>query len=130
MTMLAHGIDLVEIARIADLLERHDERFRERCFTEAEQKYAETGDRRRGERYAGRFAAKEAVLKALGTGWSGGIGWTDIAVTRQPTGEPGVTLSGVAAEIAASKGITHWLLSISHTQTFAMASAIGVGEPG
>jgi len=128
MMVKAHGVDLVELARIQAMLARHDTRFRDRCFTAGEQSYAEAGVRRRVERYASRFAAKEAVFKALGTGWTGGITWTDIEVTRAPTGCPGLVITGEAARVAASQGITNWLISLTHTETTALASVIGAGD--
>lgn len=123
MPILGHGIDLCEVSRIGEMIAEHGDRFLERCFTPGERAYA--GERkRRDEHLAGRFAAKEAVLKALGTGWSTGIGWTDIEVVLLPSGQPTVKLAGRAAEIAASLGIASWFLSITHTSTFAAASAI------
>ena len=122
--ILGHGIDLVEISRIGAMLDEHGARFLARCFTAAEQEYCRESDRRRVERLAVRFAAKEAVLKALGTGWRDGIAWTDIEVTREPSGRPGVRLAARAAEVAGSLGITGWQLSLTHTTTHAMASAI------
>ena len=88
MHIVGHGIDLVEVSRIAELLERHGERFLERCFTAAERGYSDASVKRREEHLAARFAAKEAVLKALGTGWRDGIAWTDIEVVRRPSGQP------------------------------------------
>lgn len=126
MHTIAHGVDLVENARFASLLDRHPERARRRLFTEAELAYA-SGKKREIEHLAARFAAKEAVLKALGTGWSGGIAWTDVEVTRADNGRPGVRLSGLAAETAERLGISDWLLSLSHTEHDAMASAIALG---
>lgn len=123
--IVGHGIDLVAIARIAELMERHPDRFLTRCFTEAERAYSDSNTKRRLEHYAGRFAAKEAILKVLGTGWTQGIGWTDAEVVREDTGRPTVKLHQVCAKIAAEQGITHWHLSITHTETHAMASAIG-----
>lgn len=125
--LVAHGVDLMEVQRIADLLERHPERAVARLFTPQEQAYCEASIKRRAEHYAARFAAKEAVLKALGTGWSGGIEWTDVEVVRAPSGEPGVLLHGQAATLAVRMGITEWKLSLSHTGSLAMASAIGLG---
>ena len=81
----------------------------------------------RSQRYAARYAAKEAVLKALGTGLAGGIGWTDISIERED-GPPKVILAGEAARIAESQGITSWLISLSHTDTMAIASVIGIGD--
>lgn len=127
MRIIGHGIDLVETARIAALVEAHGEQFLARCFTPAERAYAESGKRRRIERYAVRFAAKEAVLKALGTGWRDGIGWRDVEVLRLPSGEPRVLLSGRCGEVADELGVTEWLTSLSHTQHYAMASAIACG---
>ena len=109
------------------MIEAHGERFLRRCFTEAERAYAEDNPRRRLEHLAGRFAAKEAVLKVLGTGWSGGIAWTDAEVVREASGRPTVRLHGRCAEVAAERGIVEWWLSISHIETHAVASAIGVG---
>lgn len=126
--IVGHGIDIVENARIASMLETHGDRFTERVFTVTERSYADHGQRRRVERYAVRFAAKEAVLKALGTGWSEGISWTDVEVLRLATGEPRVLLTGRAAEIAAERGIGAWSLSLSHTEQFAVASAIAFAE--
>lgn len=123
-----HGVDIVENARIAAMLEAHAERFTERVFTVTERSYADHGQRKRIERYAVRFAAKEAVLKALGTGWSEGIAWTDVEVLRLASGEPRVLLTGRAAEIAAERGITAWSLSMSHTDLYSVASAIAFGE--
>ena len=127
MRPIGHGIDRVENARIAAMLERHGERFLERCFTPAERAYAYESRKRRDERLAARFAAKEAVLKALGTGWRDGIAWTDVEVVREPSGQPAVRLSGRAREIADAMGVGGWLLSLTHTDRHAMASAIAIG---
>ncbi|MHC5113530.1 MAG: holo-ACP synthase [Planctomycetota bacterium] len=139
MQVVGHGVDLVDIRRIAAMLERHPEQFRARCFTDREQAYAEAARTRRAERYAARFACKEAVLKALGTGWRDGIRWTDIAVDHAPSGAPTVTLSGRCHEIACTLGIDRWVVSLSHASTpgggelgetgYAMASVIACG-PG
>lgn len=127
MRIIGHGIDIVETARIAALVEAHGEQFLERCFTPAERAYAESGKRRRIERYSVRFAAKEAVLKALGTGWRDGIGWRDVEVLRLPSGEPRVLLSGRCAQVENDLGVTEWHTSLSHTQHYAVASAIAWG---
>ena len=126
MRIIGHGIDLVEKDRIEAMLEAHGSRFLDRCFTQAEQAYARDNPRRRLEHLAGRFAAKEAVLKVLGTGWSGGIAWTDVEVVRETSGRPLVHLSGQAAAVAGTLGIDQWWLSISHITSHAMASAIGI----
>jgi holo-[acyl-carrier protein] synthase len=124
--ILGHGVDLVEIARIAALAERHGERFLQRCFCPEELALAE-GRKRQFEHLAGRFAAKEAILKALGTGWRGGIAWTDMNLRREPSGAPRLELTGETAAIAEKLGIHRWLVSMSHTETHAIASAIAVG---
>lgn len=122
--LIGHGVDLVEVARVGELLERHGSRFLQRCFSEAEQAYAEAHPRRRIEHYAARFAVKEAAAKALGTGISGGITFTDFCVQREVSGQPTLLVSGVAAELAAQRGIADWWVSISHTGRHAMASVI------
>jgi holo-[acyl-carrier protein] synthase len=127
MHAVAHGIDAVEVARIARMRAEHGDRFMARCFTTAETAYAEAS-RRRDEHLAARFAAKEAVLKALGTGWRSGIAWTDVEVASLPSGAPEIRLRGRAAEIAAEQGIARWLVSLTHTEQLAMASVIGVAE--
>ena len=127
MRILGHGIDMVETSRIARMMDEHGDRFLERCFTARERGYAQ--DRRRQvEHLAGRFAAKEAILKVLGTGWRNGIAWTDAEVVREPSGRPAVVLSGKCLETAAVLGIDEWWISISHIETHAIASAIGVGR--
>lgn len=127
MRVIGHGVDLVEVSRVAHLLEAHGERFLDRCFTTAEREYSDQSVQRRAEHYAARFAAKEAILKALGTGWRDGISWTEMEVVRHPSGQPGVRLSGRCAEIAESQGVGDWLLSLSHTAQFAIGSAIALG---
>lgn len=136
--ILGHGVDLVEIDRIAGMLDRHGEQFRARCFTEVEQRYAEAARHGRAERYAARFACKEAVLKALGTGWRSGIGWRDISVVHEPSGRPAIRLSGRCAEVAAALGVTGWLVSMTHAGGrprhgagggYAIASVIALGIP-
>jgi holo-[acyl-carrier protein] synthase len=126
MPILGHGIDIVETVRIKHLLEAHGERFLDRCFTPAEQTYCARNAKRYLEHLAGRFAAKEAVLKVLGTGWRGGIAWTDIEILPEPSGQPKVTLSGESLRIAKELGISRWHVSISHIETHATASAIGM----
>lgn len=127
MAIVGHGVDLVETSRIREMATEHGTRFLDRVFTPDEQAYARLAGRREGERLAARFAAKEAVLKALGTGWRNGIAWTDIEVKPEPSGQPIVRLSGKAAEIARDLGIRRWHLSLTHTDTHAMASAIASG---
>jgi holo-[acyl-carrier protein] synthase len=122
--ILGHGVDLVEDARIGRMVAEHGGRFVERVFTAGEQADAASGEGWRTERLAARFAAKEAVLKALGTGWRGGIAWTDVEVVKEASGRPGVSLHGEAFEVAARLGISHWHLSLSHAGGFSIASAI------
>ena len=128
MVIVGHGVDLVETGRIARMMQEHGERFLLRVYTDSERRYAAANPSRQVEHLAGRFAAKEAVLKVLGTGWSGGIAWTDAEIVREPSGRPVIVLHGRAREVAAELGITRWWLSISHVSTHAMASAIGAAD--
>ncbi len=125
MPIIGHGIDIVETDRIQRLVAEHGQRFLDRCFTAREQAYCSRNERRHYEHLAGRFAAKEAILKVLGTGWSGGISWTDIEILPTPSGQPTVTLDGETLCIAQRLGIARWHVSISHIETHATASAIG-----
>lgn len=125
MEIIAHGIDLVDFHRIEQMVERHDQRFLDRVFTAAEQAYAQA-NKNKMEKLAGRFAAKEAVLKLLGTGWRGKIAWTDIEVINNPVGQPEVTLSGQVEKIAKKLGVEHISVSITHTANFAIASAVAI----
>jgi holo-[acyl-carrier protein] synthase len=125
MEIIAHGIDLVDFPRIEQMIERHGERFLGRVFTAAEQAYARS-HRNAVETYAGRFAAKEAILKLVGTGWRGKIAWTDIEVTNNAAGQPQVTLSGEVKEIAGRMRIGQISISITHTANFAIASAVAL----
>ena len=126
MPILGHGIDIVETRRIAELIDNHGDRFLERCFTDAEREYCFRNKKRHIEHLAGRFAAKEAVLKVLGTGWRGGIAWTDIEILPEPSGQPKIRLSGECQKIAKKLGISRWHVSTSHIETHATASAIGM----
>jgi holo-[acyl-carrier protein] synthase len=119
-----HGIDIVPVIRIREMIEQYGPRFLDRVYTSGEQRYCELSLKRRFEHYAGRFAAKEAILKALGTGWRDGIAWTDAEVVVEPSGRPTVKLHNHALEIAEREGIRSWSLSISHTGEQAAASAI------
>ena len=130
MPIVGHGIDIVETDRIAQLIHEHAQRFLDRVYTEKEQQYAARNPKRYIEHLAGRFAAKEAILKVLGTGWRSGIAWTDIEILPNPMGQPQVTLANVTADIATKLGITRWHLSISHIETHATASAIGMRGEG
>ncbi|OHB67374.1 MAG: holo-[acyl-carrier-protein] synthase [Planctomycetes bacterium RBG_13_60_9] len=127
MEIIAHGIDLVDFPRIEQMIERHGQRFLDRVFTAAEQAYARS-HRNSVETYAGRFAAKEAILKLVGTGWRGKIAWTNIEVTNNPAGQPGVALSGEVKEIAEKLKISHISVSITHTANFAIASAVALAQ--
>ena len=128
MRIVGHGIDIIDIPRVERMIADHGERFLARCFTEGELAYCATSKKRQAEHLAGRFAAKEAVLKALGTGWSGGIAWTDVEVVRLETGKPTVKLTGECARVAAGLEVREWWLSISHIASHAVASAIAVAD--
>ena len=127
MEIIAHGIDLVDCPRIEAMVERHGKRFIERVFTASEQAYAEA-NKNGIEKLAGRFAAKEAVLKLMGTGWRGKIAWTDVEVINNISGQPEVTLSGEVEKIAGKLGIKHISVSITHTANFAIASAVALTQ--
>jgi holo-[acyl-carrier protein] synthase len=117
------GIDIAEVPRIGKSIERFGQRFLERIFTAGEIRYCDS-KANRTERYAGRFAAKEAAMKALGTGWNHGVRWRDCEVTRKPGGRPTMVFHGKAAEFAASLGVKNVALSISHTEEQAIAQVI------
>ena len=127
MEIVAHGIDLVDFPRIEEMAKQHGERFLNRIFTAAEQAYAEA-NKNGIEKLAGRFAAKEAILKLVGTGWRGKIAWTDIEIVNNPAGQPEVTLRDEVKEIAENLGIKHISVSITHTANFAIASAVALAE--
>lgn len=124
--IVGHGIDLVEIERVQGMLNEHDTRFLDRVFTPHEQAGAQAAGKP-GEFLSGRFAAKEAALKALGTGLTNGISWTDVSVERLDSGCPRLSVSGRAGAVAAERGISRWEVSISHTRTHAMASVLAIG---
>ena len=117
------GVDIAEVDRIQAAMTRHGRAFLERIFTPAEIAYCDR-HRNRGERYAGRFAAKEAAMKALGTGWSRGVRWVDIEVTRLPSGQPTLSLHGATREIAERLGMRRASLSITHSGNTALAQVI------
>lgn len=126
MNIIGHGIDLVEVAELRRWIEDSRDPLIPRCFVQAE--LNEIGDGiDRIERLAGRFAAKEAVLKALGTGFGAGVAFTDVVIHREPGAAPEVRLSGGAAKAAAALGVTAWRLSISHAGGLAMASVLALG---
>lgn len=127
MKILAHGIDLVEFGRLEQMLDRHGQRMLDRIFTVREQDDAEHL-RNRIERLAGRFAAKEAVMKLVGTGWRDGIAWTDVEVFNDSLGRPVVNICGRVKELADTRGIDQITLSITHTDRFAIASAVALAD--
>ncbi|MHC4215307.1 MAG: holo-ACP synthase [Planctomycetota bacterium] len=127
MKIIAHGIDLVDRPRIKQMVQRHGQRFLNRVYTTKEQQYAES-HRDNIEKLAGRFAAKEAVLKLMGTGWVGKIAWTDIEVVNNSAGQPEVTITGEVKRIAEKLGIDQISVSITHTANFAIASAIALAN--
>ena len=117
------GIDIAEVPRIAASIERFGERFLHRVFTEGEIRYCES-KANRVERYAARFAAKEAAMKAIGTGWNHGVAWRDIEVRREPGRRPTLAFHRKAAEFAAKLGARHVALSLTHTAEHAIAQVI------
>ena len=121
--IIGSGIDLAEIGRIQQSMDRYGARFLDRVYTAAEQAYCRR-KRNAAESFAARFAAKEAGAKALGTGSSFGVSWREIEVVRQPGGRPVLKFHGRAAEIAARLGVIHSALSLTHTAELAMASVV------
>jgi holo-[acyl-carrier protein] synthase len=117
------GIDITEVPRIAATITRFGERFLHRVFTEGEIRYCDS-KANRAERYAARFAAKEAAMKAIGTGWNHGVTWRDVEVSRMPGGRPTIAFHGKAAEFAAKLGAKHVALSLTHTAEHAIAQVI------
>ena|SRR5215469_5001391 len=117
------GIDIAEVPRIQQAIERFGTRFLERIYTPGEMRYCDS-KANRAERYAARFAAKEAAMKALATGWSHGVRWVDCEVVRAPGGCPTMSFHGKAREFAVKLGVKNAALSISHTATQAIAQVI------
>jgi holo-[acyl-carrier protein] synthase len=127
MGKILHGIDLVDFPRIEEMINRHGSHFLDRIFTQTEQQQA-NAIKNKVERLAGRFAAKEAILKMLGTGWRGKIAWTDIEIVNNHFGQPQVTLSGEVKKIASKLGVEDVSLSITHTANFVIASAVALSN--
>ena len=123
------GTDLIEIERIESVYQRTGERFLARILTEAEREYC-LRKTRPAPSLAARFAAKEAVMKCLGTGWTGGVTFRDIEVTRERSGEPGIRLHGRSAQIAKELGITTWHLSLTHARDHALAVVVAERKEG
>jgi len=117
------GIDIIEVERIDGAIGRHGSKFLEKIFTPSEIAYCDTKGAR-PVHYAGRFAAKEAAMKALGTGWGGGVSWRDVEVVSTPGAPPQLRLSGVARERCAELGVNRVHVSISHTREHAVAHVV------
>jgi holo-[acyl-carrier protein] synthase len=124
--IIGMGIDVEEVERVRGAMERQGERFLRRIFTEKERAYCEQF-KDKYERYAGRFAVKEAAMKALGTGWSRGVRWVDVEVVRQRGGRPNLALKGEAKKIADAMGVKNIAVSITHTAEQAIAQVIFEG---
>ena len=119
------GVDIIEVARIAQALDRHADRFLHRMFTPQEIEYCLRGESHRTRRLAARFAAKEAALKALGLGLRS-VRWTDVEVVRGELGQPSLRLHGRLAEVARELGVSQFHLSLSHCKDYAMAQVVAV----
>lgn len=126
MNVIGIGTDIVETLRIAQMIERHGELFLTRVYTPYEISYC-AARKAATQHYAGRWAAKEAVLKAIGTGWARGITWTDVEVRNEVGGAPRIVLSGGALEACQRQGIREVQISISHCRTHATAFAVALG---
>jgi holo-[acyl-carrier protein] synthase len=124
--ILGVGTDLIEIARVRQSIERYGERFLQRIYTSAEIEYCQR-KRNAAESFAARFAAKEAAAKALGTGISHGVSWLEMEVTREPSGRPGLALSGRAAERARAMGVVGISVSLTHSGDTALAVVVMEG---
>lgn len=122
------GTDIVEVVRIGQMIERHGEVFLNRVFTDDEIRYCQRR-KQYTQHFAGRWAAKEAVMKTLGTGFSRGVGWRDIEVCNGRSGRPSIVLRGGAREIASQLGIGDVLISISHCRAYATAAAVALAAP-
>ncbi len=120
------GTDIVEVERVAKMIADHGDHFLERVFTPGEIAHC-SGRRDSAPHFAGRWAAKEAVMKVLGTGFTKEVGWTDIEVVTEPSGRPVIALHGTTRQVAERLGIANVLISMSHTKHYATATAIGVG---
>lgn len=127
MCVIGHGLDVVDCKRIETMLQRHPDRFLERVLTPNEREDLSCL-KHPLQRIAGRFAAKEAILKMLGTGWAGRISWQDMEIRNDRAGRPVVSLAGECDRVAADLGIGRVMLSITHTDHYAAASVIGVSE--
>src|SRR5436190_24315517 len=126
MGILGTGIDMIEVERVEHALTRPrtGDRFRERVYTEREIAYCESRGKGRYQSYAARFAAKEAAMKAMGTGWNRNVGWSEIEVVRERGKAPTIALRGKSAAFAARKSISRFHLSLTHTADQAIAHAI------
>ena len=129
MVIIGIGTDIIECPRIGMMIEQHGELFLRRVYTDREIRYCQAR-KHAMEHFAGRWAAKEAILKAIGTGWTRGIAWTDVEVRNQPGGAPKVYVCGGAKEAAVEKGIVDIMISISHCRTYATAYALAIGKDG
>ena len=129
MNILGIGTDVVEVLRIAQMIERHGELFIDRVYTAAEIEYCRSR-KQATQHFAGRWAAKEAIMKAIGTGWRRGISWRDMEVRNNEGGKPTVALRGGARDVVEQLGIADVLISISHCRSHATAFAIAIGRDG
>ena len=127
MDILGIGTDIIECPRIGKMIEQHGELFLQRVYTEREIRYCQA-KKHAIEHFAGRWAAKEAILKAIGTGWSRGICWTDLEVRHNASGAPQVLVRGGAKDAAIERGIGDILITISHCRTYATAYALALGH--
>jgi holo-[acyl-carrier protein] synthase len=125
MDLVGIGTDIIECVRIRAMIDKHGEQFLRRVFTEREIRYCQRS-RQATEHFAGRWAAKEAILKSLGTGWSKGLCFTDIEIANDPTGKPRVELRAATRDHAQSVGVGDVLISISHCRAYATALALAV----
>jgi holo-[acyl-carrier protein] synthase len=125
MTIFGIGTDIVEVLRIAQMIERHGELFLNRVYTPREIEYC-SARRAANQHYAGRWAAKEAILKAFGTGWARGIQWRDMEIRNDGAGKPTVALGGGARDICEQLGIGDMMISISHCRSHATAFAVAL----
>ena len=117
------GLDLAEVDRIEKAIAKHGERFLNRIYTDSERRYCESKPNK-FERFAGRFAAKEAAMKAIGTGWKRGVAWREFEVMRSPSGQPMITYHGKAGEIAKQLGVKRALVTITHSKDYAIAQVV------